>query len=83
MSAEFNYDGCTLFPDGWWAQPCCWAHDVAYWVQDVTRWQADNDLAICVAGTAAVVGPIVGAIMWLGVRLFGWLPWRRTRRSRR
>jgi len=68
-------DGCTLFPDGWWHE-CCHAHDVGYWLGEVARAQLDLELATCVAGTALVAGPILGGVMWAGVRLFGRFAWR-------
>lgn len=67
-------DYCTLFPEGWWSH-CCAAHDAAYAAQ-IGQAVADSALLQCVAasGDGLLVGAasaVVGATMWLGVRLFG------------
>jgi len=72
-------DGCTFFPDGWW-RLCCDAHDLAYLLGEISQVLADADLATCVAGTAIIFGPIIGGIMWLGIRLFGRFAWRKHRK---
>lgn len=67
-------DWCTMFPEGWWSH-CCMAHDAAYAAQ-AGQAVADSALFQCVAtsGDGLLVGGaslVVGATMWLGVRLFG------------
>lgn len=76
-------DYCTLFPEGWWSH-CCEAHDLAYSAQ-IGQALADGALALCVASSlpelatehpalavvAAAGAGVIGAVMWLGVRLFG------------
>lgn len=74
----FTSDGCTLWPDGPWGG-CCVAHDYAYWKGGTAkmRKQADKDLRDCVAARGY---PVIGWVMYVGVRLFGsvyWpVPWR-------
>ena len=69
-----NY--CTLFPEGWWPH-CCAAHDAAYAAQ-TARDVADMDLLRCVVASAtsspalAVVSAVIGVVMYIGVRVFGW-----------
>lgn len=67
-----NY--CTLFPDGWWPT-CCEIHDAEYAAQ-IGKALADSNLFNCVAnagGDPITVGLslVIGAVMWLCVRLFG------------
>lgn len=69
-------DYCTAWFEGWWSD-CCRIHDLAY-TGAVERLQADNDLALCVAtsweGSLLLggVSAVIGGVMWLGVRTFGW-----------
>lgn len=76
-------DHCTLFPEGWWGF-CCQVHDMAYdmgW----DRASADFDLFTCVAqsgqGAAILFSPLIAALMYAGVRLFGWIFYPHKRRS--
>lgn len=74
-------DHCTLWFEGTWAH-CCAAHDLAYANPAIGRLSADWALAQCVAATSG--GPVMAAIMFGGVALFGWFfRWRGQRRRRR
>lgn len=68
-------DACTCAPDLDVAD-CCRAHDRAYEQQLVSRADADRELRACIARSR----PVVAWIYWLGVRLGGWVAWRRSRR---
>jgi len=71
----FTTDGCSSFPDGTllnrelWLQ-CCINHDLAYWQGGTyqERLAADRQLAQCVT---AVGGPVIGGLMFHGVRVGG------------
>ncbi len=70
----FESDGCSCWPDGDWLE-CCVKHDLVYW-QGGTREErkdADRELGQCVTEKGH---PIVGQVMFLGVRMGGvwWLP---------
>jgi hypothetical protein len=71
---EFASDGCSCWPDYKWVV-CCVEHDATYWMGGTKeeRKQADIALAECVSHKGY---PIVGKIMYYGVRLEGvyWLP---------
>jgi hypothetical protein len=67
----FQYDGCTLFPEGTRAQPqlwseCCREHDLYYWAggSRSKRRAADRALRDCVSAKGA---PGVARLMYLGV----------------
>ncbi len=65
-------DYCTSFPEGWWAH-CCQAHDLAY-TNQVARAIADQQLWQCVSTSGHGLGLlslVVGAAMFIGVRVFG------------
>lgn len=71
----FRSDGCSLFPNGTFAQQalwlrCCQAHDLAYWQGGdyQARLQADRDLQHCVA---TVGEPKIAKLMLAGVRVGG------------
>lgn len=77
----FRSDGCSLFPDrshllaaDWCA--CCVAHDLAYWRGGTAqqRAQADTDLKACVSQASG--NPLLGPLMYAGVRLGGLPDWR-------
>ena len=78
----FEYDGCTLFPDGDWGEPCCYQHDLDYWRGGTYRERLESDrrLRKCVAGQGKWYHPPIAWIMYVGVRIFGafyWpFPWR-------
>lgn len=74
MIAPYS-DHCTAWPDGWWGH-CCALHDVAY-VLGLPKVEADINLGLCVAheGFAAM-----GAVMTVGVLVFGGLFYRMRRR---
>lgn len=59
---------CTLWPDGDWL-PCCDMHDRDYHpTSKVSRKDADKNLYECVKANGR---PVMAAIMYFGVRLFG------------
>ena len=71
----FTSDGCSLFPDGTFAQKelwlsCCTAHDQSYWQGGTyeERLAADQELQQCVAG---VEEPKIAQLMLAGVRVGG------------
>ena len=65
-------EGCHYFPDGPW-KGCCHDHNVAYAAR-TDRADADRALRKCVKANGH---PVIAWIMWLGVRLFGWIFWGR------
>ena len=70
----FKPDGCSCWPDGDWLE-CCVNHDLLYWIGGTReeRKDADQELRKCVTEKGH---PIVGQVMYLGVRIGGvwWLP---------
>jgi hypothetical protein len=70
----FRSDGCSCWPDGDWVE-CCVEHDLPYWKGGTREARKDADLRLreCVSEKGH---PIIGAVMFLGVRLGGvwWLP---------
>ena len=71
---EFLSDGCSCWPDSDWVA-CCVAHDLPYWRGGTReeRKQADLKFRQCISEKR---NPVLGAIMYYGVRLGGvsWLP---------
>lgn len=67
-------DYCTFWPEGIWGH-CCAAHDGAY-AAGAGFWHANLDLMVCVARAG---WPGIGAIMFVGVGLFGWRFYRKAR----
>jgi hypothetical protein len=66
----FVTDGCSLWIDDGWGEPCCVEHDISYWCggRSNARAEADAELRRCVdARTSAAVA----WLMWLGVRAGG------------
>ncbi len=65
----FVTDGCSLWPDGNWAE-CCVAHDIPYWCGGTARQRRDADRALraCVANRASAW---MGALMYAGPRIGG------------
>ena len=51
---------------------CCLMHDEAYEDFDKPRAEADDELRVCVN---TVSHTKIGNIMFLGVRVFGWIFW--------
>jgi len=70
----FASDGCSCWPDSDWLE-CCVKHDLIYWKGGTRedRLEADLMLKRCVSQKT---NPILGTIMYYGVRLGGvwWLP---------
>jgi len=71
---NFDSDGCSCWPDGYWVE-CCIKHDLLYWIGGTReeRKRADLELKKCVLDKGH---PIVARMMYFGVRLGGvwWLP---------
>ena len=72
IPADFESDGCSLFPDGDYFD-CCFEHDKTYflggsWSQ---RWRADKKLFKCVAAKKGFEHKLIAPVMWVGVRAFG------------
>lgn len=44
---------------------------------DVTREQADNDLRDGIGYAPKAGNSVQSNVYWIGVRLFGWIPWRK------
>lgn len=81
---DFEFDdsyGCSMFPEGDW-HDCCVMHDVEYrdigkgWLNWRARRRADVALYRCVRTKGH---PRTAAIMFLGVRLFGFPAWAMNR----
>lgn len=77
IPANFQSDGCSLFPDGDY-RDCCVQHDLEYfnggsWTK---RWRSDKKLFQCVAAKKGFEHKFIAPVMWAGVRVFGvhWLP---------
>lgn len=77
----FTTDGCSAFPDrsplrdgADWCD-CCVAHDLRYWRGGtaVDREAADRELEACLK--ARTGGPVLGAMMRLGVQVGGSPAW--------
>lgn len=77
----FTSDGCSLWPDtvlGTSLTDACAKHDIEYWIggNSVDRKNADIELRDKINQKI----PLVGDIMYLGVRMFGGMyipaPWR-------
>lgn len=75
---EEQEDCCTIVRD---CSPaiaaCCREHDRAYEAQDVSRSAADLALFVCIGRQGR---PTRAWLYWFGLRLFGWIWWRRARR---
>ena len=71
-----NKDWCSVFPDKSLLPPrvyigsACYFHDENYKNKNINRLKADNLLFKHVKDLGA---PFTACIMWIGVRLFGWL----------
>lgn len=68
---DFPTDGCTMAPDLDFAD-CCKHHDFQYSTTHLTRLQSDRQLRYCIKNKGY---PILCWVYWLGVRLFGWIPY--------
>lgn len=67
---SFVSDGCSLWFDDGWGEPCCVEHDIRYWCggEAEERSATDESLRACVDASAA---DWLGEAMWLGVRVGG------------
>ena len=72
IPANFQSDGCSLFPDGDY-RDCCVEHDRAYFDGGswTLRWRADKKLYRCVAAKKGFEHKLIAPVMWAGVRVFG------------
>lgn len=78
---ENQKDFCTFFPDnilGHDISQCCKAHDIAY-LGEIPKYKADIELMQCVSGIedGSALMPVVGALMFMGVSLFGFMFYKR------
>ncbi len=67
---KFVSDGCSLWIDDGWAEPCCVEHDIRYWCggEKAERSAADASLRACVDSTAS---GSLAEMMRLGVGVGG------------
>jgi hypothetical protein len=72
---SFTTDGCSLFPNGTFANPnvwchCCVAHDKVYWRGGTLEERRAADVALkeCVAKSGHA---FIANVMWLGVSVAG------------
>ena len=68
---DFVTDGCSMSPDLEFSA-CCVEHDINYATGDITRAEADRKLRQCIAAKGY---PYLSIVYWMGVRLFGWMPY--------
>lgn len=73
-SVKEKFDGCTAVPDFDFGETCCNRHDFDYLTKRVTRAEADLKFYRCVKRSGK---PIIAAVYYVGVRLFGWYFWNR------
>ena len=67
-------DHCTMFPEGDWSD-CCKQHDLDYAKgSGVSRKVADLKLKRCIRSGGK---PKLAKVVYVGVRLFGWLFYRK------
>ena len=72
-----NKDWCSYFPEYIWDKyigKVCYEHDVRYEDRNKSRWVADRELFLDVHDKGL---PVTALIMWLGVRTFGWIWYRK------
>ncbi len=73
----FQSDSCTAWIDGFAGKdytPCCLQHDYKYWAGGTQKEKlaADIELMKCVTKVQGPIqGPIIGALMFAGVRMAG------------
>ena len=67
---DFVTDGCSMSPDMVFCE-CCIEHDVVYATGIVSRARGDAALRDCIKKKGF---PILSWVYWIGVRLFGWVP---------
>jgi hypothetical protein len=80
----FNQGYCTWFWDGWWGDCCKW-HDVAY-AELAPKLLADFSLGLCIATSGTewwqiTASVLIGVLALAGVSAFGWLFYRKGRRT--
>ena len=68
---DFVTDGCSMSPDMVFSE-CCVEHDIDYATGFVSRADADLKLRECIKAKGF---PILCYVYWIGVRLFGWMPY--------
>lgn len=72
IPADYQSDGCSLFPDRNYGA-CCVAHDRDYYLGGSykERLRSDNRLYKCVRDTKGWQNKLIAPVMWAGVRVFG------------
>ena len=73
-----NKDWCSFFPEYVWKKyigDVCYQHDLRYGDHHKSRWVADRELLVDVAKRGL---PITALVMWTGVRLLGWIWWKKS-----
>lgn len=76
-SRKSNSDGCTGVPD-FNFRKCCERHDRDYsHASSLTRRQADLGLKACIS--QYTLTPIIPTVYYVGVRLFGWIFYKKKR----
>ena len=86
MDYPFKSDGCTFSPDGIWRK-CCEVHDLEYWTGGTWRERlaSDRKLRDCMdevclqARWTEEAAWLVSRLYYLGVRVGGLIPFRRSR----
>ena len=72
---QFEFDGCTLWPDqvfGSNFSGACLEHDIRYWVGGTEQMRKEADLALVESiGHTGTFGEFLAPIMYVGVRTFG------------
>lgn len=63
--------GCTWWPDQDFGA-CCIQHDEIYRTRSLSRRAADRQLRQCITRHGH---PVQAWVIWLAVRLFGWIFW--------
>ena len=73
-------NGCSFFPDvifGHNIKPACDSHDANYWFQQIDRKESDVGLRKDVNEILPSYLRFIGWIMYLGVRIAGWIAWNK------
>jgi len=71
IPSDFEYDGCSMFPDGDY-RDCCTKHDDTYFFGGNWQWRlkADNELFSCVLQKDGWYHAPLAPAMWVWVRLW-------------
>ena len=68
---DFVTDGCSMSPDLEFSE-CCVEHDINYSTTELSRAESDTKLRQCIEKKGY---PYLSVVYWIGVRLFGWMPY--------